>query len=329
MINRFTTQIVILLCISLLSIELAEAQIGRGGSRGYRFRSNARGAQHWWEVSGAVGITNFLGEVGGSPDIGTNFSKDMNFRASRPAFQIGAKYFYIPRLAQKLNLSYGWVNGDDYFTSQYDRNYRNLNFRSPIFEFSTQLEVYIIKEGKRGSRYKLAGIKAKKSNPMEMYLFGGIGGFYFNPKGKIPEGQPGAGEWVALQPLNTEGQGAVPGRNPYSRVSMCFPLGVGLTFRLSELFKLGIEAGARYTLTDYIDDVSTTYVGLNYLSKTPSENKALTYIMADKSDFSIPAKTAPGQQRGDPRDRDMYMFFMINVHYKLGGGGRGTIPKFF
>lgn len=303
-----------------------------GTSSYYKQRNNARYAKkEFWELTVGAGITNFLGDVGGSSQIGTNFARDLNMQATHAVFQVGIKRFYIPRLAQKINLSYGWVRGDDKWSSEPARNNRNLNFRSPVFEFSTQFEVFLVKQAKRTSRYKLAGLKGKKSNPMELYLFGGVGGFWFDPKGQVGK----TSQWVALQPLCTEGQGYFPTRDKYQRISVCFPMGIGFTFRIADQFKIGLELGLRKTLTDYMDDVSTSYVqgapGVsgNVFKLTPSVNPTLSNIMADKNLGRIPGQTNAGQQRGDPRDRDSYMFLMITGHYIISGSGRSTMPKFF
>lgn len=302
--------------------------------RGYRYRSFTRFGQktHWWEIYAGLGATNFLGELGGSNDIGTNFAKDLDIEATRWSYQMGAKYFYVPRFAQKFQFTYARLRGDDKWTQQPNRRFRNLNFRAPVFELGTQLEGYIIKEGKQASRYKLAGIKQKKSNPMELYVHAGFHGIYFNPRGLNPQ----TNTWVSLQPLCTEGQGVINARPKYSRFSYVFTYGLGATFRIAEDWKIGIEGSMRQTFTDYIDDVSTTYVSKEILKQTSSPNKDLSILMADKSMYSDlwgnggdPAQTRPGEQRGDPRDLDAYMSLMIHVYYKLAGGGRGTIPKFF
>ena len=159
---------------------------------------------------------------------------------------------------------------------------------------------------------------------MSIYLFGGVGGFYFNPKGKNPV----TGEWVALQPLHTEGQGIIGTRQPYKRFQVCIPMGLGFTFRLAPQWRLGIDLGLRKTFTDYIDDVSLTYVDPAMFAQSGSPNAALSAIMSDKSKGNIPGGSAPGQQRGDPKDKDSYMFLTINLAYKFGTGGP-SMPKFF
>lgn len=286
-----------------------------------------------FEVYAGIGITNFLGDLGGANQIGTNFAKDLDIEATRPVLTIGGKYFYHPRIAQRLSLSYGWLRGDDKWTREPARENRSLNFRTPIFEVNTGFEIYLLTESAPKNRYALSRARTKGQNPVGIYLFGGVGGFYFNPKGQmLKENDPSYGEWVALQPLRTEGQGWVNTRSPYQRFQLCVPMGLGFTFRLAPEWRLGLDLGLRKTFTDYVDDVSTQYVDSDVFGLNGSSNPALSeYFSSGK--YTGPCETgdcgnAAGQQRGDPKDRDAYMFLTINVQYRFGRNA-GSMPKFF
>ncbi|RYZ40707.1 MAG: gliding motility-associated C-terminal domain-containing protein, partial [Sphingobacteriales bacterium] len=91
----------------------------------------------------------------------------------------------------------------------------------------------------------------------------GVGLFSYDPYAFITVN--GQNEKVFLRPLGTEGQGHpnYPDRKPYSSMGICIPLTVGFKYNLSPSMNFFAEAGYRYTNTDYIDDVSTTYVGGN------------------------------------------------------------------
>jgi len=289
----------------------------------YRGRYSRNAQKNVFEIYAGVGVSSFLGELGGSNQIGTNFAKDLDIEATRMTMTIGGKYFYHPRIAQRVSLTYGWLSGNDNRTLEPARNERNLNFRTPIFEINTGFEIYLVTESPIKNRYRLSGVRQKGSNPVGIYLFGGVGGFYFNPKGQTP-----SGDWVALQPLRTEGQGFYETRAPYKRFQLCIPMGLGFTFRLSPQWRLGVDLGLRKTFTDYIDDVSLTYVDPSIFGQNGSVDPALSALLADKTKGNIAGAGAPGQQRGDPKDRDSYMFLTINVQYRFGSGG-GSMPKFF
>ena len=115
-------------------------------------------AQRWKrirkELSFGIGASNFLGELGGANRVGTNFYRDLEFVATRPVLSIGFRYKISQWLALKSSLTYARIIGNDKWTKEFHRNYRNLSFRSPIVELSTQIEPSIIKE-KVGSRYRI------------------------------------------------------------------------------------------------------------------------------------------------------------------------------
>jgi len=142
------------------------------------------------------------------------------------------------------------------------------------------------------------------------YGFLGIGVFHFNPKAKLD------GQWYQLQPLGTEGQGQVASRSKYKRTQLCVPLGLGAKYAIDRQISVGLELGLRYTFTDYIDDVSKSY----YYDRGGS----LVEILADRSHDD---NSHVGEQRGDPRWNDAYVFAMFNICYKIRTG-RVNYPMF-
>lgn len=280
-------------------------------------QSSSRWKRMRYEVFYGLGATNFLGELGGADQEGTNFVRDLEFSMTRPLLSIGIRYRITETISSKTMLSYGWLRGDDKLTNEQFRHYRNLAFRSPIAEFSNQFEYSIIRE-KQGHRYNLRRVRGLKGFKTNTYFFVGFGVIYFNPKNKYN------GKWYALQPLGTEGQGLVPTRKKYSRISMCIPYGIGFKYGLNRRLNIGIEFGARKTFSDYIDDVSTTYFDNQMIREARGDVAA---YLADPSDHTFPNQTAAYQQRGDAKDKDAYMFLILNLTYKLYTT-RGGLPKF-
>jgi len=270
-----------------------------------------------------IGFSNFLGELGGRDMIGTNGIRDLEMILTRPSVHLGFRYRRNPILSFKLNFIYGVVAGRDSLTKEPFRRNRNLSFKSPIFETSLQAEISVLQLKSTKSRYVLRGVRGKSGIDLNIYLYGGIGGFYFNPKAS--EG----GKWWALQPLGTEGQGIAASRTPYKRVQACFPIGAGFRLPLSDKnWTIGFEYGLRLTTTDYIDDVSTTYFSPTLIAQKYGP------VAAQLSNRSNPASpdylhlsTGTGQQRGDPTDKDAYMMGTITLTYRLKSG-RSVLPKF-
>ena len=275
------------------------------------------------ETTYGIGFTNFLGDFGGADQFGTNGLKDLEMVLTRPAVHLGFRYRKNPILSFKFNLNYGRVAGRDSLTREEFRRNRNLSFRSPIFEASIQAEVSILQLKSTKSRYKLQGVRGRSGVDINLYLFAGIGGFYYNPKALL------GGRWWALQPLGTEGQGIAASRTPYKRFQACFPIGFGFRIPLEDKnWTIGFEYGMRITTTDYIDDASTTYFSPTLIADKYGPVAAALSNRADpfSSDF-IKGSAYTGQQRADPTDKDSYMFGIITMTYRLKSG-KSVLPKF-
>ena len=277
-------------------------------------------AQRWkrqrYEFSFWLGISNFLGELGGANQIGTNYFRDLEWSLTRMAASVGLRYKLSNYFALKSHLTYGRITGDDKLTTEYFRNYRNLNFFSDIYEFNVNFEGAFQQE-QVGHRYRLRKVRGMKGYELYTYAFVGVGVFYFDPKTTYK------GTTIRLQPLGTEGQGLIPSRNRYSLVQLCIPVGIGFKYTIDRTWGVGLELGIRKTFTDYIDDVSTTYFDFNNYPNANQDAAALS----DRSNQSDPVVTTPGEQRGDPRDKDSYMFGIFSINYKLKNG-RNNLPRF-
>jgi hypothetical protein len=259
------------------------------------------------EGSFSAGPSNFLGELGGGSSVGAHYFKDLNFYSTRYAAILGLRYRVTQYTALRVHFTYVRLSGDDKLSDNYYRNYRNLSFRTNVFELSATLEVSLLKE-QLGHRYRIKGVSGKKLLQVYPYVFGGVGIFHFNPQAEYK------GKWYDLQPLGTEGQGLVPTRHKYALNQLCIPLGIGVKYAIDNRLSIGVEFGYRVTFTDYIDDVSQTYYDND---KIAAARGPIAAALADRSVNSDPNVTAAGQQRGNPNYTDAYMFATIGIHYKL------------
>ena len=270
-----------------------------------------------YELYGGLGATNFLGELGGSEESGASFLKDFEFSASRPLISVGMRYKVLEPLAVKGALSFGYLSGDDKKSENEDRKERNLHFRAPIIELGFQAEYSVIKE--RISRYRRSRRKGKfslASLNLNTYIFTGFNIFWFNPQAKAEDGK-----WYNLQPIGTEGQGKIDTREKYSRLQISIPAGFGVKYPITQKISVGLEYGARLTFTDYIDDVSTTYVDPDLFEEGSVEQ----YL--SNPGYGDNANVGGNDIRGNPKYNDFYMFMVVNVTYKLRTGRNG-MPKF-
>lgn len=201
------------------------------------------------------------------------------------------------RWSMRAMVSYGQVSAMQDCNEQ-----RNLSFRSALTEASLTVEF----------DFRPYGPGATESF-WTPYLFGGVAAFHFNPRAMtvMPDGSE---QWVDLQPLRTEGQGTslYPDRRPYALTQMSMPFGVGVRLRLGKHVSMTAEYGFRKTWTDYLDDVSTTYVGAELL-RTVVTDGAMAARMADRS--SVP--NAVGIKRGDDSLDDWYSYFNLSLGVNL------------
>ncbi|WP_258540364.1 DUF6089 family protein [Parvicella tangerina] len=269
--------------------------------------------KHRHELNFSLGVSNFLGDVGGRDQVGTNFIWDLEI--SKTKFAAGFNYLYYlgEKVALRTSLTYGKVAGDDKLTQETFRNNRNLNFESVILEGGVGIEYQFLKE-KIGNIYNVKSPTGKKlgmrSFSLGFYVTTGIAGFYFNPVGLDPSGAK-----VPLKPLSTEGQGFPGGAEPYSNFGIAIPFGFGMRKSINRTLGIKLELTHRFTFTDYIDDVSTVYYDPNYLATNVSPQAA--YFSNPELGNLWDRVTAPGQQRGDPTDNDGYMFFTASLYIKL------------
>jgi hypothetical protein len=228
---------------------------------------------------------------------------------TKPAGGVLVRYNFNPRLAARLNVLAGSVEAHDEFSKSEAQQQRNLNFRSQVRELSAQLEFNFLD-------YEI-GNEKRKFSP---YMFVGLGVFQFNPMGRYND------NWVALQPLGTEGQGLDGGatKKKYKLLQVSVPFGVGVKANLSRNIGLTVEWGLRKTFTDYLDDVSKRYYDPAALAAARGVQAA---ALSDPSIGTDPSFDNTGRQRGNPTTKDWYSFAGIGLTIKLKGK-RETCPAF-
>lgn len=265
------------------------------------------------------GPTFFLGDLGGNRGKGTTFIKDVNIPLTKLMKGAFISVYPADWIGLRVAAQYTYVEGRDNIidTKGVDelwRKQRNLDFRSNMWEAYAAVEIYPTMLFKKYDDY----------DPLiKPYFFVGAGLFHFNPEGSITDVN-GVQTWYKLQPLHTEGEGfpQYPDKKNYSLTQLNIPLGGGLKFRISDKVNTALELLYRKTFTDYIDDVSTTYIDPNnfYLNLTPA-NAAIAAKIADKTRGIVTPgvnRYPPGTQRGNSKNMDAYFSFVVKVGVQLG-----------
>lgn len=238
-----------------------------------------------------LNLNLFLGTSNYEGDMQANF-----FTFTQPGLAVGAglSYQLTDRFYVRGGISYASLTADDKKNPKV--YFRNLNFKSSIQEFHVAGEYYFLTD------------EISKISP---YVFGGIAVYHFNPYTTDT-----AGAKYYLQPLSTEGQGFYQDRKPYKLTQFAIPFGGGIKYALNDNIKIGVEVGMRKLFTDYLDDVSTTYVDPNLiLANRGAKALELAYRGGEINN----AETYPVvlTKRGEPKNMDWYYFTGITLSYRF------------
>lgn len=257
-------------------------------------------AQDGYELLGEFGVT-----AGAAHYFG-----DINTRAGvnrpKPAVGIFFKKQFNNYLGVRVSAHYAQVGYSDIYSKSDFQKRRNLSFNSDIFELAVQGDFNFFKFVPGDPYYVFTP-----------YVSIGVGAFSYNPYAFYQ------GKKVYLRPLGTEGQGISyvdPGngkkRKPYGGMAVCFPIGAGIKYNLSHNINLSFQITHRLTLTDYLDDVSTTFVGID---KFPVLNgqPSIGGILQDRSFETGAIIGVEGRQRGFSKQRDQYIIAEVGVSFSI------------
>ncbi len=237
----------------------------------------------------AGGLMNYQGDLQ---------AKRITFNQSHP--YLGGGLYY--ELSEKLYIRAGAVMGKVSAHDKYSPvNYtRNLSFESRIYE------------GHLGLEYDILNAYEHRITP---YLFAGLAGYHFSPYGVDSTKKK-----TYLQPLGTEGQGFYQGRKKYSLNQLAIPFGGGVKLVVNDNVYIRVEAVLRKLQTDYLDDVSTTYVPEPALLANNGPVAVAFAYRADELPQYYNTHATEGAIRGNPSSKDFYYTVGISLSYRLGSG---------
>jgi hypothetical protein len=270
----------------------------------YYFYDGSHLESEWtWETGISLGWMNCLTDLGGGKGNGKKFIKDINWKNGKPCGGIFVMVTHREVIGLRLEWSKGAVTAYDSILKNEEsvatlRYRRNLQFKSSINEWSLLAEFHPLS-------------LTTASQNISPYLLFGVGYFHFDPEAYLD------GEWIRLQPLHTEGEGfhEFPERNDYKLQQLNFPVGCGFKYDVSALLNIRLELLYRILVTDYLDDVSTTYIDPilfnKYLSPTASD---LARRLADRTlELDPMHQTQAGAIRGHSQNNDSYFSISLKV----------------
>jgi hypothetical protein len=191
---------------------------------------------------------------------------------------------------------------DTYNTHNEYMNRRNLSFNTNVWELALQGDFNFYRF--------LPGEPNLNFTP---YITFGVGIFNYDPYAFLD------GDKYYLRTLATEGQGSslYPDRKPYSSMAISVPLGVGVKYSLNERFNIGFEVVHRFTNTDYLDDVSTTYVDPAVFPPMPDGSPSPAMLLSDRSYELGPPIGIKGRQRGNSQQKDQFATAIFYLSFNL------------
>ena len=189
-----------------------------------------------------------------------------------------------PQLQVRGSLNYFRLSAADMNQKSQDLIERNLSFHSNNLELSVSILIHF------------AEIYSHRMRPVfNPFIFAGAGIVTVNPRATLD------GEKYNLRRFNTEGAG-------YDPWTYTFPLGFGTKIYVTKEVSLIAEFGYRTTLTDYLDDVSTSYANIKAEAGT-------RFQLADRSPELGYKGKRPGMQRGNPEKNDGYAIMSFRLEW--------------
>ncbi len=257
-------------------------------------------------VYGQENAITYEGEFGISAGAAHYFGDlNPNPRFNRPKVALGA--FFRKHFGNYVSLRiaghFAQLGYSDVYNKYNDFMYRrNLSFSTNIWELSLQGDFNFFRFDPRDEDLRFTP-----------YLTFGAGVFNYDPYTYLN------GQKIYLRPLGTEGQGSAlyPERKEYSSMAICLPLGVGVKYALTPQMNLGFELVYRFTSTDYIDDVSSTYAPDAQPQFLPNGQPTIWYQLQDRSNETGTPIGLKGRQRGYSNQRDSYLLAEFTLSFNL------------
>jgi hypothetical protein len=287
--------------------------IKKAGAQYYFYDNNYYDNPLVYELGGSVGVMNCLTDLGGNKGVGKKFIKDLNFGNTKLAGSIYFNAMYKNAVALRIEGTFGQVSAYDSIlkkvkASTTGRYERNLSFRSNITEFMVATEIHPLFFKKYGENDELP-----RYSP---YVVAGVGFLSFNPQTKLNN------KWIDLQPLRTEGQGFAeyPDKKQYSLSQISIPVGLGVKYELTPMVNLRAECVYRILSTDYLDDVSTTYIDPTVYSNYFTGTKLTNALLLNDRQYELDPThiTSAGDQRGNSKNNDAYFTFNLKIGIVFG-----------
>lgn len=187
-------------------------------------------SQEQIEIGGFVGLSGYLGDLNKSDWI-----------SREPKAGVGGliRYNVSDYLALRASLLFGKLSGrDSHFA---DRAFRNFSTESPVSEISVQSEWHILPliQPRLPRYFKVT---------FSPFVFVGLGLAHTRPVADMEN-------MIVAKPEFVKGA-EIDRQTVYSSYHSTIPFGMGVKYRPHLQWTLTLEAGFRWTFSDYLDGIS-------------------------------------------------------------------------
>lgn len=207
-------------------------------------------------------VNHYIGDVGNiSQTTMLTGYKNLRIRAIRGGLGGGAGYRVNPFITAQVSLNAGFFGNTDKGASYNDRGYRFSTFGTEIVAKGLY---YIIPETDQNYYYRIMDLRGglrHLNKPLSMYAFIGAGGLFFSVSANDA--------LLSRIPPESTTKKEVDESKFFTFV---IPFGIGVKYEFYPRIQLGIEFGARYITTDYLDAFSSVYSKRNDMYYTMNFN---------------------------------------------------------
>jgi hypothetical protein len=186
------------------------------------------------EAGLSVGAANSITDIAYNSYNSSKMSlSGINMKGMSPAAATFVRYRFNELVALKTSFSAMKIRGNDNWSSDDSIAGRGKFFNNRLFELALLGEVYL-------PQNLLNSTNGFRLNYFDMYLFGGISGFYHSPI----LGGPILDEFDLVLQLDP---------NPYNNWQMAIPFGAGFKWSVAQSWTIGMDLIIRYTFLDHLD----------------------------------------------------------------------------
>jgi hypothetical protein len=226
-----------------------------------------------------------LGGANSLTDIGNGRQQltDLQYQATRFSGGTYVRYRFARYFGVSGTLIYGRLKGHDSLSPQNGPYQQYKQFENNLIEMAIRGEIYFARK-----KYKTGKIREQKNN---LYLFGGVAGFYNLPSLAISfYGTPkplsqteGKSNNTSLYDSTTNVIYSI-GFSP-SNYCLAIPIGLGYNHTFHNNFRIGLDLGYRYAFTDYLDGFTSS--NNSYNDSYMFANLVFGYVIKYSDNFKI------------------------------------------